>query len=56
MRLIVAASVLLGAVPASAQPAEPESDLMERLSFDQIMRLSTMSPARIAEMRCAGFG
>ena len=54
--MIVAASVLLGAVPASAQPAEPESDLMERLSFDQIMRLSTMSPARIAEMRCAGFG
>ena len=56
LRLIVAASVLLGAVSASAQPVEPQSDLMERLSIDQVMRLSTMSPARISEMRCAGFG
>jgi hypothetical protein len=56
LRLIVAASVLLGAVSASAQPVEPESDLMERLSIDQVMRLSTMSPARISEMRCAGLG
>ena len=29
---------------------------MDRLSVDQIMRLSTLPPARIAEMRCAGFG
>lgn len=29
---------------------------MERLSVDQVMRLATLSPARISEMHCAGLG
>jgi len=56
LKLTVAASVLLGAVPAAGQPAEPKTNVMEQLSVDQVMRLATMPPARIAEMRCAGFG
>lgn len=47
---------LLAGAPANAQPAKPNDDVMERLSIDQVMRLSTLSPARITEMRCAGFG
>jgi len=54
--LIIAALASMCAVQALAQPVEPKDGLMDRLSVDQIMRLSTLPPARIAEMRCAGFG
>ena len=50
---IGAALALLCGVPANAQENE---DLMERLSVDQVMRLATLSPARISEMHCAGLG
>lgn len=55
MKLIssAAALALLCGAPASAQPKD---DLMERLSVDHVMRLATLSPARISEMQCAGLG
>src|SRR5688500_7293002 len=55
MKLVALASALalLSGAPGTADPG---GDLMERLSIDQLMRLSTMPPARIVEMRCAGFG
>jgi hypothetical protein len=55
MRLgsIVAALALLGGMPANAGS---NGDLAERLSMEQTLRLATLSPARISEMRCAGFG
>ena len=55
MRLgfVIAALGLLCGTPATAQPKD---DLMDRLSVDQLMRISTLPPARLIEMRCAGYG
>ena len=48
-----AALALLCGAPANA---EPKGDVIDRLSIDQVMRLSTLAPARINEMQCAGLG
>ena len=55
MRLgfVIAALALLCGAPATAQPKD---DLIDRLSVDQLMRISTLPPARLIEMRCAGYG
>lgn len=52
---IVGALSLVVSNPLSAQPVKEGADVMDRLSVDQLMRLSTLPPARITEMRCAGF-
>lgn len=53
---IFATLALLSSVPVIGQGSPSDDDLMERLSIDQVMRLSTLPPARIAEMHCAGAG
>lgn len=54
--LMFAALASMCVVQASAQSEEPKQAAIDRLSVDQLMRLSTLHPARISEMRCAGFG
>lgn len=49
----VAALALLHGAAVSAQS---EGDVIDRMSIDQVMRLSTLAPARISEMQCAGLG
>jgi hypothetical protein len=56
LAMIIGALILVISAPLSARPAKVSGDVMDRLSVDQLMRLSTLPPARIAEMRCAGFG
>jgi hypothetical protein len=56
LALIIGGLNLVISAPLSAGPAKMSGDAMDRLSVDQLMRLSTLPPARIAEMRCAGFG
>jgi hypothetical protein len=52
---MVGALSLIVSTPLSAQPVK-EVDPMSVLGVDQLMRVSTLSPARITEMRCAGYG
>lgn len=54
--LIFATLALWSSAPLIGQPAQSNDDFMDRFSIDQIMRLSTLPPARIAEMHCAGVG
>lgn len=53
---IFATLALLSSAPVIGQPAPSNDDFMDRFSIDQIMRLSTLPSARIAEMHCAGVG
>ena len=54
--LMFAALASMCVVQAFAQSEGPKQAAIDRLSVDQLMRLSTLHPARISEMRCAGFG
>ena len=53
--MIVGALSLIVSASLSAQPVK-EGDPLNRVGVDQLMRMSTLSPARITEMRCAGYG